>query len=113
MQGFEEFDDWDLEEVVEDKPIETSGGNKFSNYSQSPSLENSQKSAWSPPKPSGKLFDKNKSPAGSGAFPEFGKPAAKQASFDDDEFWRTPSLGQVKPPAQPEPPKKAPPAAVS
>jgi len=33
VQGFEEFDDWDLEEVVEDKPMETSIGNKFSNYS--------------------------------------------------------------------------------
>ena len=75
VKGFEDFDEWDLDEVVEDKPIETSGGNKFSNYSASPPRDKDEKKdAWSPPKPSGKLYDQSKSPAKNSAFPDFGKP---------------------------------------
>lgn len=38
LKGFDEFDDWDLDAVVEDKPVESSG-NKYSNYSQSPPMD--------------------------------------------------------------------------
>ena len=109
LKGFDEFDDWDLDAVVEDKPAESSG-NKYSNHSMSPPLEKEQKSAWSPPKPAGKLVDK-KSPHApsnlgptSSLFPDFGA-KSKNNEFIDDEFWRTPSLGQgqTKPPAEPEP----------
>lgn len=59
VQGFQDFDDWDLDEVMPDKPVESSPvGNKFSNHSHSTSpVQEKEKSAWSPPKPAGKLFD--------------------------------------------------------
>lgn len=61
VQGFQDFDDWDLEEVLEDKP-DTSIGNKFSNHSQSMSPSGKEENnAWSPPKPAGKLFDQKNS----------------------------------------------------